>query len=204
VRGMPILAVSDFHKCDHCMACKAKKNGRGHRGIQIDTPSCQPLAILHGDLGGPMRCEGLDGNSYFLIVVDDFTGKIFTRPLKGNGDTHAVFRDLIIEVNSHSPAGYKARRFHSDNGSEFTSEAFRTVCQEYNITQTFANAYCPTQNPVAERAIGSLHGLAVTAMVAAGSHRKLWYRALNQAAKVLNSFPKNNEEIPVWLQGRRI
>ena len=61
-RGMPILLESNFNLCHTCMHCKARHTGPGHLGVDLDTIARQPLALISGDLAGPMWTIGIDGN----------------------------------------------------------------------------------------------------------------------------------------------
>ena len=60
---MPTLKEGDFEPCHDCMQCKARKTGPGLLGVDGAQMQAQvPLAIVSGDLAGPMREVGIDGN----------------------------------------------------------------------------------------------------------------------------------------------
>ena len=63
-----------------------------------------------------MRAMGIDGNRFTLKLVDIFTGMIWTLALEIKSATAEAFNQWVINRNSDSPANYKIRRFHSDNG----------------------------------------------------------------------------------------
>ena len=46
--------------------------------------------------------------------------------------------------------------FHSDQGTQYTSYAFRTLLKKHNITQSFSNPGRPYNNSVAESFFSSL------------------------------------------------
>ena len=192
-RGMPTLTESEFHKCKYCMTCKAKKGGISHLSVEKEAPVLQPLALVHIDLSGPMRTTSLEGHRWSIVIVDDFSKKIWVLPIAAKSDVTSRMRVWLIMANSQSPAGYRVKRTQTDNGMEFISTSFKDLCIEFKITQTFSNAYQADQNPVVERAIGSLNSLALTAMTAAAAPAEMWSRAQNNSRKALNSFPKTGE-----------
>ena len=189
------MVESEFLPCHTCMHCKAKRTGPGHLGVELHRNAAQPLALVCGDLAGPMRTLGIDGNRFAFVLVDVYTSMVWTLPLKAKSAAPEQFKKWLIKVNADSPALYNVRRFHSDNGGEFTSESFGSVCLDFKITQTFSNADEPRQNPYAERAIGTLNSLALTSMTTGNMPMSLWWRAQSNASTVLNAFPKQGETV---------
>ena len=95
----------------------------------------------------------------------------------------------LVKVNADSPALYRVRRLHTDNWGEFIRDAFKALCTEFQIVQTFLNAYESRQNPYAERAIGIMNRLTLTLMATANAPHHLWWRAQVTASEVLNAYP---------------
>ena len=56
-------------KCKHCQHGKQTK-------VEFKTKeysTTNPLEIVHTDLCGPMRTKGLEGELYFMLLIDDYT-----------------------------------------------------------------------------------------------------------------------------------
>jgi hypothetical protein len=115
--------------------------------------------------------------------------------LKAKSDTAFHFEKWVVKVNSESPAGYKVKRLHSDNGGEFVAELFTETCTKYQIVPTHTVARTPRQNPYGERAIGTINSLALTSMTTSNAPRNQWQLAQQNACTVVNAFPKEGEDL---------
>nr|GFB91590.1 retrovirus-related Pol polyprotein from transposon TNT 1-94 [Tanacetum cinerariifolium] len=62
-----------FEKDHLCFACEQGKIYRKHHKSKTDFASNKPLYYLHMDLYGSMRVEGINGNRYVLVFVDDYS-----------------------------------------------------------------------------------------------------------------------------------
>ena len=70
VYGLPILTKLK----DVCAGCV---HGKQHRETIAKGGTCRancPLELIHTDLCGPMQCESVGGNKYFITFIDDFSG----------------------------------------------------------------------------------------------------------------------------------
>ncbi|CAI7733404.1 unnamed protein product [Closterium sp. NIES-53] len=99
-------------------------------------PMTAPLQTLHMDVWGPARISGQSRESYFLLVVDDFTRYTMVFPLRNKG------QDLPV------------LRLHSDKGGEFSSNLLRDFCRGEGILKSFTLPDSPQQNGIGERRIG--------------------------------------------------
>jgi len=52
----------------------------------------KPLEILHIDLVGPKRTKGLNGEQYFLLLIDDYTRMTIVCFLKKNSKEFKHFK----------------------------------------------------------------------------------------------------------------
>lgn len=98
VHGMD--GVSDKGmECRECTLGKMHKPPFNHRrGIT----SRGILELLHMDLCGPMREESIGGSSYLMVVVDDFSRKTFTIPVKRKNDAFEEFKKLKMREESQT------------------------------------------------------------------------------------------------------
>ena len=105
------------------------------------------MELVHCDLAGPITPTEKDNFKYAICFVDDFSGIFCVYLLKNKSDTFRATEKFLADM---SPYG-KIKRFRCDNGSEFTSENFRSLLIENHIKQEFSAPYSPHQNGTAER-----------------------------------------------------
>ena len=74
---------------------------------------------------------------YVLICQDIFSRKIYTRPMVELSQTTNMFEDILKEQELFDNENKYPDVLNSDKGGEFTSEAFKELCQRYNIRQVF-------------------------------------------------------------------
>jgi len=74
----------------------------------------------------------------------------------------------------------------SDNGTEFTSNNFKEICNKYGITKQFTVPGNPRQNGRAERLNGVLIQIATAMLLDSQLCRRFWKDALRTANYVHN------------------
>ena len=74
IKGNHILGVNDviFDKDRLCSACQAGKKVGGRHPVKNIMTTRRPHELLHMDLFGLKAYKSLDGNSFGLVIVDDF------------------------------------------------------------------------------------------------------------------------------------
>ena len=55
-----------------CEQCPQGKEIRVHFKTK-EHPSTKPLELVHSDLCGPTKSKGLNGEKYFMLLIDDYT-----------------------------------------------------------------------------------------------------------------------------------
>ena len=75
IKGDHILGVKDviFDKDRLCSACQAGKQVGGSHPVKNIMTTRRPLELLHMDLFGPYAYKSLGGNSFGLVIVDDYS-----------------------------------------------------------------------------------------------------------------------------------
>ena len=96
-----------------------------------------------------MRTKGLDGELYFMLMIDDYTRMTVVSFLKKNTEAFECFR--IYKELVKNETNLKIKCLRSDNGGEFTSKVFQQYCDENGIKRKFSTTTTPQQNGVAER-----------------------------------------------------
>ncbi|WP_410747327.1 IS3 family transposase [Clostridium neonatale] len=91
-----------------------------------------------------------DGWCYLASVLDLHSKKII-----GYAFGKRMTNDLVVKAlkNDHynqSPDKNKQLIFHTDLGSQYTSNDLKEICKKLNITQSFSKKGCPYDNPCIE------------------------------------------------------
>ena len=69
-----------------------------------------------------MRTKGLDGELYFMLMIDDYTRMTATNFLKKKSEAFECFK--IYKELVENEIDLKIKCLRSDNGGEFTSKLF--------------------------------------------------------------------------------
>ena len=131
------MTIASYEVCQ-----KKPQNQKPQRHTLVSLQEGTPFAKLSINLVGPLR-ESRRGNTYLLTVKDCFSPWLEAFPTKTITAEEVV---SLLEKNIFSKYGHP-RQIHSDQGSQFTANFFRAVCQKLGIevTQTPATIQSPTQ-----------------------------------------------------------
>ncbi|GKB05490.1 retrovirus-related pol polyprotein from transposon TNT 1-94, partial [Tanacetum coccineum] len=94
-RGIPRLKFQKDHLCSACTLGKSKKSS--HQPKAEDTNQ-EKLYLLHMDLCGPMRVASINGKSYILVIVDDYSRFTWVRFLKTKDKAPAAIIKCIKNI----------------------------------------------------------------------------------------------------------
>ena len=81
-----------------------------------------PLQIVHTDLCGPIRTNGLNGVQYLTLLIDDYTRMTWVCFLNKKSKAFQCFRIFKEMVENETDLNIKTLRL--DNGGDFTSNKF--------------------------------------------------------------------------------
>lgn len=116
----------------------AKIDGVGHR--------------IHGDRARRKRGVGWE---VAFVAVDDMSRLAYAEVLPGETGEHA--RAFLRRATRwFESLGVEVKRILTDNAKAYTSNVFRELCREKNISQSFTRPYTPRTNGKAERFIQTL------------------------------------------------
>jgi hypothetical protein len=75
VKGDHIIGVENikFDKDRPCKTCQAGRQVKPRHPAKSIMTTTEPLELLHMDLFGPTAYKSFGGNTYGLVIVDDFT-----------------------------------------------------------------------------------------------------------------------------------
>ena len=145
--------VRDLHKivkplnsvCRHCQHGKETKASFKTK----EHMSSHPLEIFHTDLCGLTRTKILQGEYYFMLLIDDYTRMNWVTFLKEKSEAFEKFKIFKAMVENEINQTIKCLRL--DNGGEFTSNEFNDFFEIHGIKIQFSAAKTPWWNGVVER-----------------------------------------------------
>lgn len=182
--------------CTTCVLGKARRNKVGHSQPDYHN-AAQPLDKLHLDLKGPMShvadgsmvaMPSIDGDLYYLIVVDDKSRYKWVIPGTGKHAFAQALINLIVQLQTQYDRKVKA--IHSDGGAEFVNNAIAQFCNQNGTVQTYTTPNSPFHNGIAERSIAVLDDLARSALIGADAPQHLWSEALLYVTYAYNRTPQ--------------
>jgi transposase InsO family protein len=91
----------------------------------------------------------LKSNLYYVTFIDDSSRKLRIYFMKTKDEVFNRFREFKVLIENQT--GRKIKVLRSDNGGEYTSNAFDSFCREARIKREFTVPYNPAINGVAER-----------------------------------------------------
>jgi transposase InsO family protein len=90
-----------------------------------------PLELVHTDLCGLARTKSLQGEMYFMLLIDDYTRMTWVTFLKNKSEALEKFKAFKTLVEKKTKMKIKFLRL--DNGGEFTSNEFVEFCEAHGI-----------------------------------------------------------------------
>ena len=183
--------------CDVCVLGKMIQ-GRSR------TPRCRstvPLALVHTDLAGPIEPASCEGFRYAIVFTDDYSGTVFVYFLKNKSDALEATERFLADS---APFG-KVKCLRSDNGTEYTSQAYKSLLKKHCIRHDTSAPYSPHQNGTAERQWRTLFEMGRCLLIQADLAKGFWPYAVLAAAYIRNRCYCNRlEQTPYFaLTGRK-
>lgn len=188
VKGMPSFEQANQF-CDGCVI------GKQHRMSFPQRASFRaqgPLELVHGDLCGPISPTTGGGNRYFLLLVDDFSRFMWVSMLKSKDEAFSAFKKFKRSVEVEKEKKLKA--FRTDRGGEFTSTAFKDMCEAEGVKRFLTAPYSPQQNGVVERRNQTILEMVRSMMKSKKMPGKYWGEAVQTAVYILNRAPTKSVE----------
>ena len=115
VKDLPKIVVPLNSICKHCQ--RGKKTRVSFKIKEHMTS--HPLEIIHIDLCGPTRTKILQGDHYFMFLIDDYTRMTWVAFLKEKSESFEKF--TIFKGMVENELSMKIKCIRSDNGGEFAS-----------------------------------------------------------------------------------
>lgn len=167
--------VNFTNNCGICSVCKASE--KEHHDLHGKKSSTAPFQLVHLDIKvGP--CISKSGNSFVLIIVDDFTRAKYAYPMKYKSETIFMVKKFFSE-EVHSQ-GYQLLNLRCDNSKE--NKVLEHWCINAGVKIQFSQPYSSQTNGTVERSIQTLQLIARCITRQADLGVTYWDLAFEQAA----------------------
>ncbi len=131
-------------KAHRCQACQEVANGPAQAPLHPWELPSGPWQRLHVDYAGPFM------GKMWLIVVDAYSKWPIVMPTKRTTTTATVESIRLMFASQGLP-----QQLVSDNGPQFTSEEFKSFCNNNGVRHVLISPYHPRSNGEAERFVQS-------------------------------------------------
>ena len=179
-----------------CRTCAAARMHRAPKAkfTQEPNPGTRPGQYLHVDLHGKVRDPTPNGCIYFAVVIDDFSGRVFTFLLRKKSEFTSRFAELLLQIQGDT--GDVTSRVKSDGDGIFRSEVFKALLRKNGIEHCRSPPYSSHCNGKAERCIGILKDMARAQLIQSGLPRRYWGEAVVYASQILNRTKRKGTQAP--------
>jgi transposase InsO family protein len=176
-QGMPIDLSSLPPKCDHCALGKQTHSSvpKVREGIKAS----KRLERVYVDLCGPMAVASRTGNLYCMNLIDDFSGYVWSIPIRSKSDASSALQTWHKAVTVQS--GDTLHILVTDNG-ELVSKSTQLWCQTHGIDHQCTTPYTSAQNGRAEQLHRTIQGKARSMRLACNAPGFLWDEFFSTAA----------------------
>ena len=144
------------------------------------------MAEISWDTAGPTQTRSINGYHYVTVFVCRYSMYYWAYGHHSTAQIPDLFDKFYADTASlrekHGPI-LSVRR---DRASVNISDAFEKKLVQLVIRSETSNSYEPWQNGDAERAIGTLSGIARTVMLASGLVGRFWFSGFSYASVVHN------------------
>lgn len=169
-----------------CVSCIVGKGRRLPTGPATDRVTA-PNDLIHLDVWGPARTPSFSQSRYFLTVYDDHTCYVKIYPLKHKSDVLSRFRDFVNLAVTQQ--GCPIKRIRTDNGGEFTSNAFQAFLRDKGIIHNRVPPDAHSLNGRVERVHLTILNDVRTLLDSSGLPPVFWGEAALYSVHVRNCMP---------------
>jgi transposase InsO family protein len=182
------LRPRDVRLLGNCPSCQLGKSKR-HPRIKVSSSRATHFGQrLCADLAGPIRTATIGGGVYAFVVIDDFSGFIWTTIIKKKTQVPDVLAQLI-EVTLHQRGDHQVEVLRTDNGTEVLNQRVTDLLRKHDIRRERTCVYTSHQNGKAERAIGTLFASLRTCLSESRLPARFWGEAIAYCTYSHNRLP---------------
>ena len=179
VEGMNVDLTSPQPDCPTCVEAKLHVKPFS-KTVNRKT---EPGELTHIDLWGKYAIKSINGNSYYILFVDDSTRYITVDFLKEKNQASLAVTGYLAHLTSHKRM---PKAIQVDRGKEFVNQKVQEWCKSQGIELHLTAPYSPSQNGVAERMNRTLVELAHAMIKGQNLPEFIWEHAILHAAYIRN------------------
>jgi hypothetical protein len=139
---------------------------------------------VHSDVWGPSPTKSIGGKQYYITFTDDYSRYTLANTLKAKSDAADAYKTFFAWA--HTQHGATIRRFRSDRGGEYTSNALKAFHQQHGTEQRLTTHDTPQHNGIAESLNRRLMERVRAFLHHSGLPKSLWGEALQHAVWLKN------------------
>jgi hypothetical protein len=140
-------------------------------------------ASTHG-LFGTIAYISIDGNTYGLIILDDFSRFTWVFFLQDKSKAQGIVKKFLRRAQN--AYDLKIKNIRSGSGSEFWNTNVEEFLDEEGVKHEFFAPYTPQQNRIVERKYRTLIEAARTMLDEFKTLDIFWAKAINMACHTIN------------------
>ncbi|WZZ70893.1 hypothetical protein YC2023_082263 [Brassica napus] len=185
VRALSLMLPGVMFKNNDCEACILGKHCKTvfKRSTTI-YDKC--FDLIHSDVW-TAPCLSRDNYKYFVTFIDEKSKYTWITLIKTKDRVLDAFKNFQSYVSNQYNA--KIKIFRSDNGGEYTGNAFKNHLAQHGILHRTSCPYTPQQNGVAERKNRHLMEVARSMMFQMSVPKRFWSDAVITACYLINRIP---------------
>ena len=181
-RQYGIQPPSNFPVCMSCLM--GKSHVYGHDSGQSFMRATRPGEGLHSDVRGPYPVQTPSGCVYLLIIVDDFSRRIFG--LKSQTEWYELFPKFVLRIEAELGKQNCISWLLTDNGGIYCAQEMEAFYSSKGIQHRLSAPYSQWMDHTAERNMRTIGEMSLTMLIHANLPRKAWGWATLQAIEILN------------------
>jgi hypothetical protein len=173
-----------YEKNKLCSVCQAGKEVGNTHPTKSVTSTSMLLELLNMDLFGPTTYRSIGGNSYGLIVVDDYSRYTSVFFLSDKSNVFSILKGFAKRAENEF--NFEIKKIRSDNGSEFKNSKIEDYYHEKGVKHECSVRYTPQQNGVVERKNQTLIDMVRSMLSKYNVSDSFWAEAINIACHASN------------------
>jgi transposase InsO family protein len=177
-----LLRISKPHD-SMCKPCQVGKLTRTPFKAKRFNSTEKPLQLVHMDLCGPSRQEGIGRENYFMLIIDDCSRLTWVAFLKEKDEEFEKFK--IFKALTENQIGKRLKEVRSDRGGEFMSSDFKEFFDKHGIKREYTIPRTPQQNGVVERQNRTMQQMARSMMNEKNIGQTYWVESIHTIVHVL-------------------
>jgi hypothetical protein len=183
VVGIPELQFVHEGICRECALGKNVKNPFP----SSDNRYNEILDLINSDVCGPMPIKYLGGPLYYVTFIHDYSKNTWLNVLKTKDEVFNKFQEFKAEIENLT--NKKIKTLRKNNGGEYTSKEFVSICKSTRIGMELIVPHNPQQIGVVERKNRSIKETIKSLMNNQSLSMYLWGEATMSAIYVYNRSP---------------